>query len=144
MAHHSITYSDLEDALQWRSVEGFGEQQAWFCRDTGKLHWHTEFGDNFEELPDDIDDASRYLALPGKYDLDRDLGKGLALQFTLEQLPDRYDDVCDVFHHRRAYARYKAVLEKHEKLEAWYDYEARATKSALQRWCVDNELPLVD
>lgn len=138
----SITCSELEDALQWNSAGDFGEQQAWFCRDTGKIHWHTELDDNFEELPEDIDNATRYLALPSKRDLD--LGNALALQFAQEQLPDQYDDIYALLHHRHAYARYKVVLEKYEKLDAWYDYEAQAAKSALRRWCMDNDLLLAD
>ena len=142
MTQPTITHGDLADALLWVSAGGFGEQQAWFCRDTGKVHYRSDFDDNGEDLPDDIDDTTRYLALPGKRDLD--LGNALALQFAREQLPDQYDDIRDTFHHSHAYARYKALLEKCDALTAWYAYEARATESALRQWCADNDLPLAD
>ena len=70
MTQPTITHGDLADALLWVSAGGFGEQQAWFCRDTGKVHYRSDFDDNGEDLPDDIDDTTRYLALPGKRDLD--------------------------------------------------------------------------
>jgi hypothetical protein len=44
-------------SLLWISAGGFGEQQAWFCRDTGKAHYRSDFDDDGEELPDDIDDT---------------------------------------------------------------------------------------
>jgi hypothetical protein len=31
----------------------------------GKMYWRSEFGDNYEELPDDIDDK-KYILIPDK------------------------------------------------------------------------------
>jgi hypothetical protein len=44
-------------SLLWVSTGSFGEQQVWFCRDTGKVHYRSDFDDDGEELPDDIDDT---------------------------------------------------------------------------------------
>jgi hypothetical protein len=54
-------------------------------RQSGKIYWHSEFGDNDEELPDDIDNE-KYIAIPDKRALD--LGKPLVLDFAREFLPD--------------------------------------------------------
>ncbi|MEO5812676.1 MAG: hypothetical protein ABIU96_12465 [Rhodanobacter sp.] len=142
MTRPAITYDDLADALVWVSAGGFDEPQAWVCRDTGKIHYGSNSDDGGEDLPDDIDDAARYLALPDKRDLD--LGNALALQFAREQLPDQYHDVRDIFHQKHAYERYKTMLARHDKLAAWFAYEERATESALRQWCADNELSLAD
>jgi len=61
MARVTVRWSDLEDSFHYASAEGMGMNRAWLSFVTGKFHWHSELGDNFEELPDDIDDASRYV-----------------------------------------------------------------------------------
>lgn len=135
----ATTYAELADAMLWVGASGYGEPPAWFCRDTGKFL----YGDDPEqELPADIDDETRYLALPDKRDLD--LGQALRFQFTQEELPDRYDDVRNIFRHRGAYARFQELLDRHGKLSAWYAYEERVTQATLRQWCADNDLPLTD
>jgi len=57
---------------------------------TGEIFWHTEIGDNEEELPEDIDDE-KYIAIPYKNDLN--LGKQLALSFLQEYLPEPMEKV---------------------------------------------------
>ena len=76
-------------------------------RQSGKIYWHSEFGDNDEELPDDIDDE-KYISIPDKRELD--LGKPLVLDFAREFLPDDYDEVSHIFSRRDAYRRYKDLL----------------------------------
>ncbi len=58
--------------------------QAYLDKETGKIYWHSDFGDNFEELPEDIDDA-KYIEIPHKNELE--LGKRLVLDFVYENLP---------------------------------------------------------
>src|SRR5437868_15339794 len=62
-----------------------------------------EFGDNDEELPDDINDE-KYISIPDKRELD--LGKPLVLDFAREFLPDDYDEVRHIFRRRGAYRQY--------------------------------------
>jgi hypothetical protein len=71
-------------------------------RQSGKIYWHSEFGDNDEELPDDIDDE-KYISIPDKRELD--LGKALVLDFAREFLPDDYDEVRHIFSREGAYRR---------------------------------------
>lgn len=136
-----LRIGDLEDALLYASVDGFGNE-VWFCRETGKFHYHTAYGDNFEELPNDVSNKEKYVALPDKHDFD--LGKRLVMRFTSEQLPDDYDTVQDIFRRRGAYSRFKEFLYGHDKLQAWYDYEQQATLSALREWCKDHDIDVDD
>ena len=84
-----------------------GENEAYLDRQSGKIYWHSEFGDNDEELPDDIDDK-KYILIPDTRELD--LGKPLVLDFAREFIPDDYDEVRRIFSRRGAYRRYKALL----------------------------------
>ena len=53
------------------------EHQAYLCKQTGKIYLHSDlYEDPDEELPEDLEDGDKYIALPGKRDLD--LGKPLA------------------------------------------------------------------
>ncbi|WP_353817004.1 hypothetical protein [Mesorhizobium sp.] len=61
--------------------------------------------DDVEELPDDVEDSERYIAIPDKRELD--LGKPLVLTFARHHLPDDYDKVREIFSRAGAYARFK-------------------------------------
>lgn len=131
----SVKFDDLELAFEYASVGGQGETEAWLRRDSGVIFYHSEFGDNEEELPDDID-SDRYIAIPGKNDLD--LGRRLALRFTADVLPEMMPKIQAVFGSRGAYARFKDILEARGQLDQWYAYEASAKTKALREWCEDN------
>jgi hypothetical protein len=81
-----VSFSDLQLAFEFVSSGGMGENEAYLDRQSGKIYWHSEFGDNDEELPDDIDDK-KYILIPDKRELD--LGKPLVLDFAREFLRDR-------------------------------------------------------
>ena len=69
-----VSFSDLQLAFEFVSSGGMGENEAYLDRRSGKIYWHSEVGDNDEELPDDIDDK-KYIFIPDKRELD--LGKPL-------------------------------------------------------------------
>jgi hypothetical protein len=92
-----VSFSDLHCAFEFVSSGGMGENEAYLDRQSGKIYWHSEFGDNDEELPDDIDDE-KYAAIPDKRELD--LGKPLVLDFAREFLPEDYDEVRRIFSRR--------------------------------------------
>ena len=79
-----VNFADLQLAFEFVSSGGMGENEAYLDRQSGKIFWHSEFGDNEEELPNDIDDE-KYISIPDKRELD--LGKSLALDFAREFLP---------------------------------------------------------
>ena len=138
----AVKLAELEDALLFvGSGEMFGNA-AWVCRETGAVLCHSDDTDDFEPLPDDIDDEDRYVPVPDKHELD--LGKPLALEFTRTQLPACYEQVCAMFAHRGAYARFKDLLEHHQSLDAWHQWEAEQTLQALRAWCAGNGVTLAD
>ena len=100
----AVSFSDLRLAFEFVSSGGMGENEAYLDRQSGKIYWHSEFGDNDEELPNDIDDE-KYISIPDKRELD--LGKPLVLDFAREFLPVDYDEVRHIFSQRGAYRRYK-------------------------------------
>ena len=114
-----ISFLDVQLAFEFVSSGGIGENEAYLDRQSGKIYWHSECGDNDEELPDDIEDE-KYIATPGKMELD--LGKPLVLDFAREFLPDDYDEVCHIFSRRGAYRRYKDLMVRRGALERWYDF----------------------
>ena len=100
-----------------------------------RLYWHSEFGDNDEELPNDIDDE-KYISIPDKTELD--LGKPLVFDFAREFLPVDYDEVRHIFSRRGAYRRYKDLLVRRGALERWYDFSNKAEKAVLREWCAED------
>src|SRR5881227_1679623 len=124
-----ISFSDLELAFEFVSSGGMGENEAYLDRQSGKIYWHSEFGDNEEELPNDIDDE-KYISIPDKRELH--LGKSLVSDFAREFLPVDYDEVRHIFSQRDevrhifsqrgAYRRYKDLLVRRGALERWYDF----------------------
>src|SRR5205814_7216111 len=134
-----INFSDLQLAFEFVSSGGIDENEAYLDRQSGKIYWHSEFGKNDEELPDDIDNE-KYIAIPDRRELD--LGKPLVLEFAREFLPDDYDEVRLIFNRRGAYRRYKDLLVRRGALERWYDFSNKAEEAALREWCAENGIEL--
>ena len=131
-----VKFDDLLAAYEW--VSSSDDSEAFVSRITGKVHWSSKTMACDEELPEDIEDGSIYVAVPNKYVLN--LGKSLALTFAKKQLPDSYQTVANFFRQRGAYGRFKDFLERKGLLEAWYDYEVKATKFALSEWAAEEGL----
>jgi hypothetical protein len=136
-----VKLDELLDAYDWissASVASF-DCNAFVHRMTGVVVW---VGDGVDdELPEDIDDGSTYLAVPDKSELG--LGRSLALQFAEEYLPASFDRVRQFFGRPGAYGRFKDLLERAGLLEAWYAFEREAVATALRAWCVENDLAAV-
>src|SRR5208337_3440551 len=118
-----VSLKDIREAFEFVSAGGGGEHQAFLCKQSGKLYWHSELCDDLDILPDDIDDNEKFIQIPDKKELD--LGKPLALEFTREFLPGDFDDVRQFFSDRGAYARFKDLLHRRGSLDQWYDFEAK-------------------
>jgi hypothetical protein len=124
---------------------GLGAHEAFLCKQTGKVHWRSglsELDELNEEVPDDVEDEEKYLAIPGKRELD--LGKPLVLDFAREFLPNDFDEVRYMFSKRGAYKKFRALLIRKNVLERWYDFESKATERALREWCGLNSIELAD
>jgi len=113
------SFKDILEAFEFVSAGGLGEHQALLCRQSGKVYWDSDFSDDLEELPDDIDDCEKYVSIPDKRELD--LGKPLVLDFARQFLPDDFDEVRQIFNRRGAYARFKDLLDRRGALNQWYD-----------------------
>lgn len=138
-----IQYDRLLDALEWVSAGAALDNQAFVSRLTGKVHWTgADLDDMEEETPDDLDDGTIYVQVPDKKDLD--LGRRLVFAFVEAQRPDGYETVSGYFRQRGAYRHFKDWLDRVDLLDAWYAFEAEATKNALKAWCEENDLKLAD
>jgi hypothetical protein len=135
-----LDYADILDAFEWVSATADAENSAYLCRTTGVMYFASSAMELDDELPDDIDDSGLYVAVPHKVDLN--LGKSLAIKFIAEHLPDDYAHVCGFFRQRGAYGRFKELLERRDRLDAWYGYEAQAVEQALREWCRENQITL--
>jgi hypothetical protein len=135
-----VKFDDLLAAYEWVSSSP-GDSEAFVSRITGDVHWSSSTIELDEDLPEDIEDASIYVAVPNKYDLN--LGKNLALTFAEDQLADSYQTIENIFRQRGAYRRFKALLERKDYLQAWYDYQTKATELALRKWAAEEGITIV-
>ena len=79
------SFQDIVLAFDFVGSSGGGFHLAILCGRTGKIYWHSEFSDLDEfndELPDDIEDDGKYIAIPDKRELG--LGKPLALDLRAD------------------------------------------------------------
>ncbi len=137
-----VSLKDIQEAFEFVSAGAGDEHQAFLCKQSGKLYWHSELCDDLDILPDDIDDNEKFLQIPDKRELD--LGKPLALDFARQFLPGDFDDVRQIFSRRGAYAKFKNLLDRRGMLDQWYAFEAEAEESALKMWCELNSIEVSD
>ena len=137
----TVSFRELLDTFDWVSCTGPFENRAFISRCSGKIYWEgSDLNDSDDELPEDVEDESLYVAVPHKTNLH--LGRILALRFVQERLPESHERVKHIFSRRGAYAQFKALLDGVGHLELWYEYEAKATEQALREWAAENEVPL--
>jgi hypothetical protein len=137
-----VRFEEIQEAFEFVSAAGVGEHQAFLCMQSGKIYWQSDLSDLDDELPDDIEDDEKYLAIPDKRELD--LGKPLVLDFARQVLPGDFDEVRRIFSKRGAYANFKDLLIRRRVLEQWYAFEEEATARALREWCELNSIALAD
>jgi hypothetical protein len=136
-----ISIEDLQLALDWASDTSGTDAMAYVCRSTGRIYMvSTEHED--PDMPEDIDDEAKYPVVPSRHDLR--LGRRLAVRFAQEQLPERVDDIYDIFSKRGAYSRFKDMLQQARKLDDWYAFEDQAVVVALREWADVHELTLAE
>lgn len=135
-----VNVGDLLAAYEWVSSSP-DDCAAFVSRATGKVHWSSSTMELDDELPDDIEDGSLYVAVPNKHNLN--LGRDLALTFAEEHLTEAYQTVANIFRQRGAYGRFKDLLERRGLLQAWYDFEAHSTETALRQWAVEEGLSVL-
>lgn len=135
-----IAFSEIEMAFDFVS---FGEpslNEAWICRETGRIWYVADEDMEDEPLPEDLGDGDRYIRIPDKRDLD--LGVVLVRDFVAEVIPEEEGKVRAMFSRPGAYARFKDFLERAGQLEAWYAFENQATRRAILEWCEEEGIQL--
>jgi hypothetical protein len=137
-----VSWKDLILAFEFVGASNTGEHQAFLCKQTGKIYWHSDSSDELDELPDDIDDDEKYVQIPDKREFD--LGKPLVFDFVGQFIPDDFDEVQRIFSRKGAYARFKDLLVRRGTLGQWYGFESKAEESALRRWCDLNSIEVSD
>jgi hypothetical protein len=137
-----IPFETLESAYLWSSAGAPSENVARLSRTTGQLFLTSAFGDCDDDLPDDIEDGSVYVAVPHQNELN--LGRDLVFDFVAEHAPTHGQTVQAFFRHRGAYAQFKVWLERARLLERWYAFEVAATRNTLVAWAADNGFAVVD
>ncbi|MFW2371787.1 MAG: hypothetical protein ACN4GM_01600 [Gammaproteobacteria bacterium] len=133
-------YDDIELAFNFVSSGQLCEHEAYLNIHTGEIYWYSEFSDIEDELPEDISDKNKYIAIPHKNDLG--LGKRIVLNFSYEFLPKKAEEIEEIFHHRGAYSKFKNILEKAGLIEKWYEFENKTIDNALREWCKQNEIDI--
>jgi hypothetical protein len=139
MSNTSVKYDDLKIALEFVSSQRPYINSAFLCRSTGQIYYCSRLGDT-DELPEDIDDASLYVSIPHKNELN--LGKQLALNFASEYLPELFEHVAHIFSSRGAYSRFKNLLQSQGLLEDWYSFENQQIEEKLRVWCSEEDIDL--
>ena len=134
-----IKFSDIEDAFLFVSMSPMYTNHAILCKETGKIYYASEYGDD-DEIPEEIFEDDDCLEIPNKNDLD--LGQHLVFEFVEENLPNNFDHVKYIFRKKGAYGRYKDFLEERGLLEKWYEFENQNRKKTLLGWCQENEIIL--
>jgi len=135
----AISFDDIENAFFFVSMDQQYMHNAYLCKETGEIFYTSEMGDS-DELPEDIDEAEKYIAIPHKNELN--LGKDLVIEFISEYLPEELDRVYSIFRRKGAYSRYKDLLESKGALEDWYKFENERQKAALKEWCRENNIEI--
>jgi hypothetical protein len=138
----AVSRYDIELAFAFVNSDAPMMHHAYISLDTGQIYWVSELNPTEQELPDDFETSDRYIALPHKNALG--LGRNLALSFAEDELPNRYREVAAIFHRKGAYHRFKNLLESVGLLEKWYKFEEAALDRALQDWCAENDVQIVE
>jgi hypothetical protein len=139
----TVKFKDIEDAFDFLNFSQMSNSEAYLEKETGKIYLYSDLmDDELEELPEDVYDEDKYIALPDKNELD--LGKKLVFDFASKFLPDDFEQVDFIFSRKGAYSNFKQLLAEKGLLDKWYKYEEEAEEKALREWCEWNDIKLQD
>lgn len=126
-----IPYYNVEEAFLFVSSAKPFLNLAVINRKTGETFYKSGLS-GIDDFPEDVD-AGDYIGIPHKMDLE--LGQELVFAFVEQYLPQKIDEVDQIFRRRGAYSRYKSLLESLGMLEKWHQFENEQIKEALLEWC---------
>jgi len=135
----TISFDEIENAFLFVSSDQKFMHNAYLCKGTEQIFYTSELED-FDELPEDVDDTEKYITIPHKNDLE--LGKALVIEFTSEYIPEELDRIYAFFRSRGAYSRYKDFLNNKGLLDKWHKFEDERKTAALKGWCQDNGIEI--
>lgn len=135
-------FDEIESAYEFVCGSFDHSHHACIDKKTGKVYCKSDECDDLDEFPEDFEASEDCIAIPDKYELD--LGNNLVEQFVFEKMPDRADDIRNIFRGRGAYGRFKSYLQGANLLETWYDFENKKQEEALREWCEENGIELED
>lgn len=132
---------DLITAFEWVSVSGLLENSAYISKETGTIYLRSDDYEFEDELPEDLNDPSRYISVPHKNDLD--LGKWLVIRYVDEALPSHASAVREIFRKKGAYAKFKILLDRQGHLTKWYSYESEKIEQKMRAWAEENGIHVI-
>jgi len=95
--------------------------------------------EDLEEMQERINNEPGWIELPDKHELKLD--SRLPLGFAEDCLkPEDCDLVYNFFRHRGAYSNFRALLDRLDMTQTWYQYEDNAIRAALKKWLVNNKI----
>lgn len=136
-----VKFPDLLAAFSFVDSDEHRGNQAFIDRSTGAIYWKLDEVELEEEIPEgvDLDDC---LEIPNAHDLG--LKKPTVLAFADAHMPDDYEEIRDIFSHRGAYRRFRALLIRRGALDRWYAFYDAAEKAALRAWCDEEGLEVTE
>lgn len=130
-----IDYQQLKAAIINNSDNSPFTAKAYLALGDGKIHFvieDDEFDFHEDEVPDDIDDVSKYLLLPAMNQLVED-GK-LALEFAEQKLPDRFDTLRNFLRSSGGMDKFNKLIASLNATGAWQEFKEAAYKKAVEQW----------
>lgn len=133
---------EIHSAFMFVSAAGYGENNAILDKQSGKFFLHSDLCDMEEQLPEKDYDSAIHIEIPHKNDLN--LGQNLVFEFMEQFIPEKEDQIEQIFRRKGAYSRYKDLLHSIGLLEKWYDFENKRELVALLQWCKENDINIKD
>ncbi|HEM5071035.1 TPA: hypothetical protein U1212_001673 [Streptococcus suis] len=93
-----------------------------------------------EEIEEDV--AGRFVGLPTYYDFNPYTFMELYISDLTDG--DLSDRLSRAIRGHGAFRRFKSELERYDRLEEWYVFEAQCYKELVLDWCQENEIAIVD
>lgn len=130
--------SEIELGIDFVSTNLGVDNEAFLSLATGDVYYRSDYVDEENPLPSDLDEKTKYLPLPHTRELN--LGVVLVFNFVEDYCPDKYSEVSMIFKKSGAYRRFSNWLEQHNLLNDWYRFRDESTKQAIIAWCKDNNI----
>lgn len=135
-----VKYGELEDAFLFSDAGVLSEAESYLSKESGEFYFISDYIDEEVVIPDDLDDADKYLLVPTR----QDLVLAHPRDFVLDKMPEQINKLDQIFSRKGAYRRFKDWLIRINKIDAWYEYEDKARREALEKWCEESNITLID